>query len=361
MGLTMGCAGATRTSSIPSPTRSSTSSSRSSTRARERARRAHRQRGAVLPLPTPAQEAASRARRRDRGARGGPRRRGRRAAATGTRRTAGAARDRRARRALRARRQLLDISGRYQHGRIAGDPTFDPGQIGRAATFDGDTEVSFGNVGRAPGARRSAWRCGSGRGNLPMAVLQKLEGKRHGYALGFEDIVLFDIQRWARLTMSLAGDAPSGGIRAARASDSARRLVSRRRDLRRLGQGGRSRSSSTKASPTSTSSRSPVGIHCRRRADAIGSRAFDGRSSGSSTICASTTGAGRRRDRAAGRALSAAHDSVGGDGKRTKDEAADLRTTSSPTPRRTGCARRTPSSRRCAPDAPRSKRRFRRW
>ena len=56
-----------------------------------------------------------------------------------------------------------DISGRYQHGRTVVDPTFDPGQIGRAATFDGDTEVSFGNIGGAPGAaRRSAWRCGSG-------------------------------------------------------------------------------------------------------------------------------------------------------------------------------------------------------
>ncbi len=41
-----------------------------------------------------------------------------------------------------------DVSGRYQHGRtIAGDPTFDAGQIGRAVSFDGDTEVSFGNVG----------------------------------------------------------------------------------------------------------------------------------------------------------------------------------------------------------------------
>ena len=30
---------------------------------------------------------------------------------------------------------------------ISGDPTFDAGQIGRAVTFDGDTEVSFGNAG----------------------------------------------------------------------------------------------------------------------------------------------------------------------------------------------------------------------
>ncbi len=55
-----------------------------------------------------------------------------------------------------------DISGRYQHGRtIAGDPTFDAGQVGRAASFDGDTEVSFGNVGALRSRRsRSAWRSG---------------------------------------------------------------------------------------------------------------------------------------------------------------------------------------------------------
>ena len=48
-----------------------------------------------------------------------------------------------------------DISGRFQHGRtVTGDPTFDAGQIGRAATFDGDTEVSFGNVGRLRPRRR---------------------------------------------------------------------------------------------------------------------------------------------------------------------------------------------------------------
>ena len=55
-----------------------------------------------------------------------------------------------------------DVSGRYQHGRtIAGEPTFDAGQIGRAATFDGDTEVSFGNVGALRSrAIRSASRSG---------------------------------------------------------------------------------------------------------------------------------------------------------------------------------------------------------
>jgi hypothetical protein len=110
-----------------------------------------------------------------------------------------------------------DISGRYQHGRtIAGDPTFDTGQIGRAATFDGDVEVSFGNVAafdRTEPFSLAVWL--RGRGNLPMAGFQKFEGtdKRHGFEWMFDDIVLVDIQKWAaRLTVTVAGDAPASAI-----------------------------------------------------------------------------------------------------------------------------------------------------
>ncbi len=41
-----------------------------------------------------------------------------------------------------------DVSGKFLHGRmISGDPTFDAGLIGRAVTFDGDTEVSVRQCG----------------------------------------------------------------------------------------------------------------------------------------------------------------------------------------------------------------------
>jgi hypothetical protein len=47
-----------------------------------------------------------------------------------------------------------------------------------------------------------------------MAVLHKLEGKQHGYAIGFEDVELFDIQRWAaRLTLTIGTDTPARAIR----------------------------------------------------------------------------------------------------------------------------------------------------
>ena len=69
-----------------------------------------------------------------------------------------------------------DISGRFQHGRmITGDPTFETGRIGRAVSFDGDTEVSFGDVGRFDRTDRFSiafWV--KPRGNQPINVLQKL-------------------------------------------------------------------------------------------------------------------------------------------------------------------------------------------
>ena len=110
-----------------------------------------------------------------------------------------------------------DISGRYQHGRtVVGDPTFEPGQIGRAVSLDGDTEVSFGDVGSFDRTERvsvAAWV--RPRGNLPIDLFQKLEAndRRRGYEWRFDDIVLVGIQRWAaRLTVTLASDSPKDAI-----------------------------------------------------------------------------------------------------------------------------------------------------
>jgi hypothetical protein len=108
-----------------------------------------------------------------------------------------------------------DISGRYQHGRTAaGEPTFETGRIGRAASFDGDTEVTFGNVGRfdrTDGFSLATWL--KGRGNLPMTVLQKLSTEpRQGYEWTMDDVVLVGIQRWAaRLNVAL--ESGTGAIR----------------------------------------------------------------------------------------------------------------------------------------------------
>src|SRR5206468_12594389 len=72
---------------------------------------------------------------------------------------------------------LSDISGRYQHGRtVKGDPTFGAGQVGRSISFDGETEVSFGNVGsfdRGDAFSLAVWLRGSS--NVPITLLHKIE------------------------------------------------------------------------------------------------------------------------------------------------------------------------------------------
>jgi mono/diheme cytochrome c family protein len=110
-----------------------------------------------------------------------------------------------------------DVSGRYQHGRtVVGDPTFDAGRVGKAVSFDGDTEVSFGNVAgfdRGDAFSLAVWL--KGRGNLPISVFQKIESadRRRGYEWQLDDIALVGIQKWAaRLRVRIAGDAPEGAI-----------------------------------------------------------------------------------------------------------------------------------------------------
>ena len=110
-----------------------------------------------------------------------------------------------------------DISGRFQHGRtVQGDPSFEAGPIGKAAAFDGETEVSFGNVGSFDTADKfslAVWLRPSS--NLPMAALQKIEDTetRRGYELLYDDIALIGIQRFAaRLTIRLTSRWPSSAI-----------------------------------------------------------------------------------------------------------------------------------------------------
>ena len=188
-----------------------------------------------------------------------------------------------------------DISGRYQHGRtVDGDPTFDAGQVGRAASFDGDTEVSFGNVGafdRGEPFSLAVWL--KGRGNLPMSVFQKIDSpdRRRGYEWTLDDITLVGIQKWAaRLTVASAGDAPARRSKFARASGSTRRLVSRRADLRRVRQGGRRRPLPERRAVGRRRRRRHTDAAPRRptRRFASGSKALGQPLSGSSTICAST-------------------------------------------------------------------------
>jgi Protein of unknown function (DUF1553)/Protein of unknown function (DUF1549)/Concanavalin A-like lectin/glucanases superfamily/Planctomycete cytochrome C len=111
---------------------------------------------------------------------------------------------------------LSDLSGRYRHGRtIKGDPTFDRGPVGRVLTFDGDTEVSFGNVAafdRADKFSLAVWLRGGTR--QPVRVLGTQDTQPGpGFEWRFDDIALAGIQRWAaRLTVTLTCDSAANAI-----------------------------------------------------------------------------------------------------------------------------------------------------
>ncbi len=114
---------------------------------------------------------------------------------------------------------FADQSGRHQDGRMVnGDPTFEAGRLGRAVSFDGDSEVTFGNAGafdRTDPFSIAVWV--RGRGKLPMTVLQRVDvspAGRRGYEIEFDDVVLAGVQRWAgRLVVTLASEGPARAIR----------------------------------------------------------------------------------------------------------------------------------------------------
>jgi mono/diheme cytochrome c family protein len=108
---------------------------------------------------------------------------------------------------------LSDISGGYRHGStVKGDPTFGNGRIGRAVAFDGETQVSFGNVGGLDRDDRftlATWvKVDS---NVPLTLLHKAasETDRRGWETFFDDIGLVGVQHWAgRLNVRVISREP---------------------------------------------------------------------------------------------------------------------------------------------------------
>src|SRR5262249_4274751 len=103
---------------------------------------------------------------------------------------------------------FVDLSGRYRHGRVVrGDPTCG-GVIGRAVSFDGDTQVTLGDVDgdarqkvgdfdRNDKFSIAFWvRGGSSQ---PITVMQKISDAqtRRGYEFLIEDRELIGIQRFS--------------------------------------------------------------------------------------------------------------------------------------------------------------------
>ncbi|MEP7270399.1 MAG: DUF1553 domain-containing protein [Acidobacteriota bacterium] len=110
-----------------------------------------------------------------------------------------------------------DLSGHLQHGRgVSGDPNFVTGAIGRGASFDGDTQVTFRNVGDFERDQKftiSFWARGGK--SQPMTILQKIDAANgRGYEFGFDDRELIAIQRFAqRLNFKLTAGTSDNAIR----------------------------------------------------------------------------------------------------------------------------------------------------
>ncbi|MFN0110982.1 MAG: DUF1549 domain-containing protein, partial [Blastocatellia bacterium] len=113
---------------------------------------------------------------------------------------------------------LSDSSGRYQQGRtLSGDPIFGAGIVSRAVSLDGQTQLSFGNVGAfdtRQGFSLAAW-LRPGLGKVGNYAFQKIadEQSRRGFELLFEQTHLIEIQRWgAPLTIRLTANWPNDAI-----------------------------------------------------------------------------------------------------------------------------------------------------
>jgi mono/diheme cytochrome c family protein len=86
---------------------------------------------------------------------------------------------------------FADTSGRYQHGRtLSGDAAYVAGPVIKAADIDGQTHVSFGNVGDfdwQDAFSLALWLKPAGR--LEMSAVQKIENatERRGYEICFDE------------------------------------------------------------------------------------------------------------------------------------------------------------------------------
>ena len=109
---------------------------------------------------------------------------------------------------------LSDVSGHYLHARrLQGNPDFQAGKIGRGASFDGDTQVTFGNIvakeNSAPFTITGWYRANK---NLPITLYQKLDNpdRRQGFEVTLGEWQLVGIQRRAaKMTIRFAANKDS--------------------------------------------------------------------------------------------------------------------------------------------------------
>ena len=112
---------------------------------------------------------------------------------------------------------LSDISGHYRHGRtLTGSVGTAAGAVGKAADFDGETRVEFGDAGsfdRGDAFTLAVWLRPTG--HTEMAVLQKVEdaATRRGYELLLDQSEAVPVlKRGSHLTLRLTSRWPADAI-----------------------------------------------------------------------------------------------------------------------------------------------------
>jgi hypothetical protein len=112
---------------------------------------------------------------------------------------------------------LSDASGHYRYARVLkGDLTYDIGNVGKAAEFDGDTWVTLGDAQAfEPGKKFSVSFWIDPDGHQPMAVLENLSDpkQRKGFEVYLDDFVLTGIQHWSpKVTVRLSNSYPDNAL-----------------------------------------------------------------------------------------------------------------------------------------------------
>src|SRR5262245_14080189 len=114
---------------------------------------------------------------------------------------------------------LSDTSGHYNHARtLRGEVTFGPNAVGLGGEFNGETHLTFGNVGdfeRDQPFSVAFWFNKGGSAGQELTVLEKLNDRQGGYELWFDGSVpIGDLKRgsylYVRLVYRLADDSLQG-------------------------------------------------------------------------------------------------------------------------------------------------------
>jgi hypothetical protein len=113
---------------------------------------------------------------------------------------------------------LADTSGGHRHGKTRrGEVTFGLGEVGKAAEFNGETQLELGEVGDLDRDRPfalAAWiNQGGGLEHVARTIVQKMDASRRGYELAFDEAAnLGELRRGSHWYVRLLHQGPDDAI-----------------------------------------------------------------------------------------------------------------------------------------------------